>query len=162
MTTGTVLAVLGAALAVFLAGVGSAIGVSKAGSAASAVTAEDESKFSKVLLLQLLPATQGVYGLIIAFFVFLKIGLFSGEVIQLTDASGLAMLVSCLPIAIAGLLSAVFQGKVAVSAIGAVAKKTSTFGKGMTMVAMVETYAIFALAISIFGVMLLPVVPVVA
>lgn len=158
MSLGTVLAVLGGALAVFLAGTGSAIGVSRAGSAAAAVTAEDESKFSKVLLLQLLPATQGVYGLIIAFFVFMKIGLFGGAIIQLTTAEGLGIFVSCLPIAIAGLMSAVYQGKVAVSAIGAVAKKATTFGKGMTMVAMVETYAIFALAISIFGVMLLPVV----
>lgn len=157
MTLGVVFAMLGAAVAVLFSGIGSAIGVSKAGSAAAAVTAEDESKFSKVLLLQLLPATQGVYGLIIAFFVFLQIGLFGGQITPLSDTAGLAIFASCLPIAIVGLMSAIYQGKVAVSAIGAVAKKTSTFGKGMTMVAMVETYAIFALAISIFGVMLLPV-----
>lgn len=157
ITLGTFLAMLGAAFAVLFAGIGSAIGVSKAGSAAAAVTAEDESKFSKVLLLQLLPATQGVYGLIIAFFVFMQIGLFGGTIAGLSLEAGLAIFASCMPIAIVGLMSAVYQGKVAVSAIGAVAKKTSTFGKGMTMVAMVETYAIFALAISIFGVMLLPV-----
>lgn len=157
ITLGTFLAMLGAAFAVLFAGIGSAIGVSKAGSAAAAVTAEDESKFSKVLLLQLLPATQGVYGLIIAFFVFMQIGLFGGAIAGLSLEAGLAIFASCMPIAIVGLMSAVYQGKVAVSAIGAVAKKTSTFGKGMTMVAMVETYAIFALAISIFGVMLLPV-----
>lgn len=153
---GVVFAMLGAACAVLFAGIGSAIGVSKAGSAAAAVTAEDESKFSKVLLLQLLPATQGVYGLIIAFFVFLQVGLFGGQIADVSIVSGLAIFASCMPIAIVGLWSAMWQGKVAVSAIGAVAKKTSTFGKGMTMVAMVETYAIFALAISIFGVMLMP------
>ena len=137
---------LGAALAVGLAGTGSSMGVSAAGSAAAAVTAEDPSKFSKVLILQLLPATQGIYGLIIAFFVFIKINLFG-------ELAALFMLAACLPIAIAGLFSAKYQGKVAVSAISAVGKDISLFGKGMTMVAMVETYAIFALAISIFGVM---------
>ncbi len=152
MTLGTFLAMLGAALAVGLAGTGSSMGVSAAGSAAAAVTAEDPSKFSKVLILQLLPATQGIYGLIIAFFVFIKINLF-GELAALTDTQGLFMLAACLPIAIAGLFSAKYQGKVAVSAISAVGKDISLFGKGMTMVAMVETYAIFALAISIFGVM---------
>ena len=45
---GLVYALLGAAVAVFLAGAGSAIGVGIAGQAASGVVTEDPSKFAKV------------------------------------------------------------------------------------------------------------------
>ena len=63
MTMGTVLALIGAALAVILAGMGSAYGVGVAGQAAAGVVSEDPSKFAKVLIIQLLPGTQGIYGL---------------------------------------------------------------------------------------------------
>ncbi|MGN1096831.1 MAG: permease, partial [Christensenellales bacterium] len=67
MSLGTFFALLGAALAAGLAGSGSAIGIGMAGKAAAGVTAEDPTKFSKCLVLQLLPGTQGIYGLLIAF-----------------------------------------------------------------------------------------------
>ena len=57
---GIVYALIGAALAVGLAGCGSAIGVGIAGQAASGVVTVDPSKFAKVLILQLLPGTQGI------------------------------------------------------------------------------------------------------
>ena len=60
-------ALLGAALAVLMAGAGSAIGVGTAGQAAAGVMTEDPSKFAKVLVIQLLPGTQGLYGLLIVF-----------------------------------------------------------------------------------------------
>ena len=60
---GMPLAVLGAALAALLAGIGSAIGVGMGGQAAAGVVTEDPGKFGKVLILQLLPGTQGIYGL---------------------------------------------------------------------------------------------------
>ena len=72
---GVYIAMVGAALAALFAGCGSAIGVGVAGQAAAGVTSEDPSKFGKVLLLQLLPGTQGIYGLIIAFMVFMQAGL---------------------------------------------------------------------------------------
>ena len=59
---------------------------------------------------------------------------------------------ACLPIAIAGLLSAIHQGKTSVASIGIVAKKPEQFGKAMLFPAMVETYAILALLISILAV----------
>ena len=64
---GVVLALLGAVLAALFAGIGSAIGVGIAGEAAAGVVTEDPNKFSKVLVLQLLPGTQGIYGLLIGF-----------------------------------------------------------------------------------------------
>ena len=75
---GMVYALLGAAVAVFLAGAGSAIGVGIAGQAASGVVTEDPSKFAKVLIMQLLPGTQGIYGMLVGFITLSKIGLLGG------------------------------------------------------------------------------------
>ena len=116
MTIGTVLGMLGAACAALFAGIGSAIGVGMAGKAAAGVTAEDPDKFSKVLVLQLLPGTQGIYGLLTAFLAFMQLGLF-GDIAQLSTAAGLTLFAACLPVAFVGLLSAIYQAKVAVSGI---------------------------------------------
>lgn len=153
MTLGTFLGVLGAAVAALLAGIGSAIGVGMAGKAAAGVTAEDPDKFSKVLVLQLLPGTQGIYGLLIAFLAFLKIGLFSG-MNALSTSAGLALFGACLPIAFVGLLSAIYQAKVAVSGIALVAKRPEESGKAIILTVMVETYAVLALLVSFLGVMI--------
>ena len=75
---GIVYALLGAAVAVLLSGTGSAIGVGIAGQAASGVVTEDPSKFAKVLIIQLLPGTQGLYGLLIGFITLSKIGVLGG------------------------------------------------------------------------------------
>lgn len=144
-------ALFGAALAVILSGCGSAYGVGVAGQAASGVVTEDPSKFAQVLILQLLPGTQGIYGLLIAFVALSRYGLLGGAGMDLTVAQGLMVLAACLPIGIVGLISARHQGKTAVAAIGIVAKKPDQFGKAMLFPAMVETYAILALLISILA-----------
>ncbi|MBO4539038.1 MAG: V-type ATP synthase subunit K [Clostridia bacterium] len=157
---GTALALAGVAIAVALSGVGSSIGVANAGKAAAGVTAEDPDKFMKCLILQLLPATQGIYGFIVGFLGIIKLNAFNGFVISVQDgvnaymstAGGLGILFSCLPIAIGGLMSAVHQGNVAVSAIGLVAKRPEESTKGMLMTAMVETYALLAFLISFLAV----------
>ena len=149
---GIVYALLGAAVAVFLAGAGSALGVGIAGQAASGVMSEDPSKFAKVLILQLLPGTQGLYGLIIGFVTLSKIGLLGGEAAEVSVQTGLLILAACLPIGIVGLISGKSQGKTAAAAIGIVAKKPDQFGKAMLFPAMVETYAILALLISFLAV----------
>ena len=152
MTTGVSLAILGAALAALLAGIGSSIGVGIAGRAAAGVVTEDPEKFSKVLILQLLPGTQGIYGLLIAFIALSNIGVLGGNVRQLTTAEGLSFLMACLPMAFVGLMSAIMQGKTSVASIGIVAKKPEEFGKAMILPAMVETYAILALLVSILAI----------
>ena len=149
---GIVYALLGAAVAVFLAGAGSALGVGIAGQAASGVMAEDPSKFAKVLILQLLPGTQGLYGLIIGFVTLSKIGLLGGGPVDVSVQTGLLILAACLPIGIVGLISGKSQGKTAAAAIGIVAKKPDQLGKAMLFPAMVETYAILALLISFLAV----------
>lgn len=104
-------ALLGAALAVLMAGAGSAIGVGIAGRAAAGVMTEDPSKFAKVLVMQLLPGTQGLYGLLIGFVTLSKIGIIGGTSVQVSSLQGLEILAACLPIAIVGLISAKAQGK---------------------------------------------------
>ena len=148
---GSVFALTGAALAALLAGIGSAIGVGIAGEAAAGVITEDPNKFSKVLVLQLLPGTQGIYGLLIGFITLTQIGIMGGDP-NVSVAKGLLYLAACLPMAFVGLWSAMKQGKASVASIGLVAKRPEQFGKAMIFPAMVETYAILALLISILSI----------
>lgn len=152
MNYGIVLAVFGAILAALLAGIGSARGVGMVGEAAAGVVTEDPSKFSKVLILQLLPGTQGLYGLLTAVLALSQIGLLSGKPVDLTIYQGLLYLVACLPIAFVGYFSAIAQGRTAVSGVGIVAKRPDQSGKAISMAAMVETYAILALLVSILSI----------
>ena len=143
-------ALLGAALAAFLAGSGSAIGVGMGGRAAAGVLTEKPELFAKVLILQLRPGTQGIYGLLVAFVVLGKIGILNGTAPD--AAKGLLFLAACLPIGVAGLVSAIHQGKASVAAISLLAKRPSSFGRAMLLPAMVETYAILALLVSLLTV----------
>ena len=154
---GLVYGLLGAAVAVFLAGGGSALGVGIAGQAAAGVVTEDPSKFAKVLVLQLLPGTQGIYGLLVGFVTLSKIGLLGGGGLELDPQTGLLILAACLPVGIVGLISGKSQGEAAAASIGIVAKKPEQFGKAMLFPAMVETYAILSLLISVIAVTMIQV-----
>lgn len=141
--SGYALAVLGLALCAGLCGCGSAIGLYHTGSAAAGVLAEEPKKFSKVLILVVLPATQGIYG-----FVFAIIGMGSVSA-GLDPIAGAHIFASAMPLAFAGLISGIYQGKTAVGGICAVAKNESLSGKLILFPAMVETYAILGLVVSI-------------
>jgi len=145
---GTLLAMLGAGLAAILPGIGSARGVGMAGEAASGITAEDPDKFGQTLLLQALPGTQGIYGILVAFIALTNMGLFSGTMPQLTTVQGLYFLVACLPVAIVGYSSAIYQGRVSTAAMNIVAKKPEHTSKGMIYAGLVETYAVLSLLAS--------------
>lgn len=146
---GLALAILGAGLSVGLAGIGSSIGVGRSGQAGCGITSEEPEKFGKVLLLQALPATQGIYGFIGAFWVIMKLGLLSGNVPDISWQTGLAICLACVPVGLNGLVSGIFQGKVSVSGMNIVAKQVQDAGKGVIMAAMVETYAVLGLLATI-------------
>ncbi len=146
---GLALAIIGAACAALLAGIGSAKGVGMVGEAAAGLVSQDPSKFSKALILQLLPGTQGLYGLLVAVLLLSNIGVLGGNAEELTVVQGLMYLGASLPIAFGGFFSAIAQGRAAVAGVGIVAKKPDESGKAIIMAAMVETYAILALLISI-------------
>lgn len=149
MTYGLVLSIIGAALAASLAGIGSAIGVSIAGRAGNGVLAEKPDLFGRVLVLQALPGTQGIYGFLMSVLILQKVGLLGGTAVPLTDWQGWALLGAALPVAIVGLLSGIAQGKVAATSILMTGKKPEMMTRGLTMTALVETYAILALLVSI-------------
>ncbi|MFA6730659.1 MAG: permease, partial [Eubacteriales bacterium] len=68
---------------------------------------------------------------------------------DLSVAAGWNLFFASLPIAIVGLISGIAQGKTAVAAIHMTGKQPDASGKGITMTALVETYAILALLTSI-------------
>ena len=145
---GLALAVLGGAIAVFLGGIGSSIGVGLAGQAGAGVTAEKPELFGKVLVLEALPATQGIYGFLVAFLILLNTGILSGELVNLSFTEGAKIFFGCLPAGIACLFSGIHQGKVSAAGMGMIAKDASTMGKAMVLSAMVETYAVLGFLVS--------------
>lgn len=142
-TTGYAIAMAGVALCVLLCGVGSCIGLFQTGRAAAGVLSENPKKFGKLMVLVLLPATQGIYGFIIGIIA-------SGSLApEMELAQGLAFVGAVLPMMISGLVTGIFQGKSAVNCIYAVGKQDSLGGKLIIYPAMIEFYAILGLIISI-------------
>lgn len=143
MNLGYAIALVGIAICVILCGIGSAIGLYKTGSAAAGVLGEDPKKFGKVLVLVLLPATQGIYGFLIALIA-------SGSASSgMATYEGLQVFAAVLPMAVSGLVTGYFQGKSAVNCIYAVGKQESLGGKLIIYPAMIEFYAILGLIVSI-------------
>ena len=140
---GYTIAMLGVAFCVLLCGIGSCIGLYKTSTAAAGVLGEDPKKFGKVMVLVLLPATQGIDGFII--------GIIASSALDvaMSTAMGWAMVGAVLPMAISGLVSGYFQGKSAVNCIYAVGKQESLSGKLIVYPGMIEFYAILGLIISI-------------
>ena len=143
------LAFLGASLAVGLCCVGSARGTGIAGEAATGLLSEAPEHVSTCLILQVIPGTQGLYGLVIWFFVLFVIGVFSGGIVPLTVTQGLTIFVSCLPMAMGGYRSAIYQGRVAAASINMAAKQPDDWSKGIILCVVVEFYAILSLLASI-------------
>ena len=146
--TGTNIALIGAAIAVVATGIGSAKGVGQVAEASQGVMAEDPTKFTKLLFLQALPGTQGIYGFITAFILFFKLGLLSTPV-EITVTQGVYFALLCMPIAIAGYISAIKQSRVAVAGISVITKHPEESTKPLISAALVEMYAILALLISL-------------
>lgn len=154
--SGYIWAAIAVCVAMILPGIGSALGVGMAGRAAAGVSAEDPEKGGSCLIFELLPATQGLYGFVIAMFIAVFSGILNGSVMQLSTELGRSFFYASLPIGIVGLVSAYFQSRVCCAGIGIVAKQGNG-GMGITFAIMVELYAILALIISILMVVGVPV-----
>ena len=144
---GLSLALLGGGLAAGLSCVGSAKGTGYAGEAGAGLLCEDPGKFGKVMILQVLPGTQGLYGTVVWFFSIYCIGLLGG-VPAIDVTTGLQCFVACMPMALGGLFSAIAQGRVAASSINILAKKPADWSKGLVLCGIVEFYAILSLLAS--------------
>ena len=145
---GLAIALFGSGLAVALSCVGSAKGTGIAGEAGTGLLCEDPGKSGKVMVLQLLPGTQGLYGLVVWFFALIQMGMMDGSAVGLTLVEGWRYFFACLPMALGGLLSAIAQGRVAAGSINILAKKPDDWSKGLILCGIVEFYAILSLLAS--------------
>ena len=146
---GLAFGLLGAGLAACLAGAGSGIGTGYAGQAGAGLVTEDPSKFGKVMILQVIPGTQGLYGLVVFFVAIMRMGILNGSGLpDMTIAQGLQYFAACLPIGIGGLVTAKYQGKVAAASVNLLAKNPDHWSKGMILCITVEFYAILSLLAS--------------
>lgn len=141
--TGLILGALGVAVAVFLSGMGSSKAVGMAGEAAAALTREKPELFGQALVLQLLPATQGLYGFVIGLLILLQLntGLDAGQ--------GWYYLMVSLPVAIAGYVSAPAQARASIAGMQILAQRPENATQGIVYSAMVETYAILGFVASL-------------
>ena len=146
--TGLAIGLLGAGLAACLAGAGSGIGTGIAGQAGTGLVAEDPSKFGKIMILQVVPGTQGLYGLVVFLFCIMQMGLLDGTAASLSFVDGCRYFAACMPIGIGGLVTAKAQGKVAAASVSLLAKNPDHWAKGMILCITVEFYAILSLLAS--------------
>lgn len=144
---GIILVFVGAAASAILGFAGSAMGMGYAGQAGAAVTAEKPEIFGKILLMQALPGSQGIYGLVGAFLILNFSGVLGGAT-DIAVNTGWQYLIAGFPIGVSGFISAIFQGKVSVAGISTIAKDDSLTAKAMVLSAMVETWAIFGVLIT--------------
>ena len=139
----SILAIIGIALAIILSGIGSAKGAAMIGKAAAALISEQPEKFGQSLVLQMMSASQGLYGFIVGFLIFMNLG--SG----LTYDIGLKYLGAGAIMGFSGYFTAIQQSAAATAGIQILAKKPEHSTKGVLYSAMIETYAIFAFVISV-------------
>jgi V/A-type H+-transporting ATPase subunit K len=153
--TGLAWAFLGAAVAYVLAGIGSAIGIASVGRVSSGVLSEDPGKFGQLIVLTALPGTQGFYGFVTAFLIlgFFKL-LTPGTVLE--PRIGFQIFLASLPVGVAGLISAIYQGKVCAAGASMVAKQPGEAGKAITLGVFVETYAVLGFIASILLLVAIP------
>lgn len=143
------LVIFGASAAVAMAGIGSAMGIARSASVGLGAMQEDAGLFLPSLVLSALPGTQGIYGFIIGFLALKWSGVFGGNTSVLTINAGWNYFFAAMPVAFAGMVSAVFQGKVCASGIQLAAREPSQWTRGMIMAVFVEFYAILGFLASI-------------
>lgn len=144
-SSGNLWAMLGAAVAFFVAGIGSSKGVGTAGEAGAGVLTEEPGRFASVMVLEALPSTQAIYGFVIAFLILGNVN----TATPLSLQSGLFLFAAGLPVGIVGLISGIYQGRVAAAGINMVAKRPDGMGRAIILALMVEMFAIIALIVSI-------------
>ena len=139
---GMMIGILGGGIAAAFCCVGSAKGTAIAGEAGAGILREKPDMFSKVLILQVIPGTQGLYGFVIWAMSIIWMGVLDGSAVGMPVTTGMLYAAACLPIAIGGTFSAIYQGRVAVSSIQLLAKQPDSMGKGVMLCVIVEFYAI--------------------
>jgi len=151
MGLGDALAIVGAAIALGMCGIGSSFGMAIVQRASAGLMSEKPEKYTKTLVFQLLTTTSALYGFVVAFLVLQNMDM--GAKHAYTVAEGAMVLGACLPIAICGLASAIGQAKVCASVVMMIGKREELYGKGITMAIFIEFFALLGLIVSILAVM---------
>ncbi|MBA4370001.1 MAG: permease [Coriobacteriaceae bacterium] len=146
--TGTDWALLGGAMAAILGGIGSSIGITAAAGTVSGIVSEDSEKFGKLLPITAMPGTQGFYGFIAGILVLILFGVLGGKM-DLPLAAGFKVFIACQPVGWVCMVSGIYQGITGASAAGIVAKRSEDAGKALIFPALVETYAVLSLIITV-------------
>ena len=140
--------VLGAILVATISCLGSAKGILMASSQAAGVLSEKPELFGKLLVLMALPGTQGFYGFICAIMIALRTGIIVGN-ITISSAVGIAVFLVAVATSFVEYITAVIQARAATAAINLTGKQPEEGGRAILIPALVETYAVIALLISI-------------
>lgn len=139
----------GVIIGMALAGIFSAIGLGLTGASAVGVVSEKRELFSHAMVLQVLPMTQGIYGLVGAIILLLGGGFFGGAKADLADnAVGMTAIAAGIVIGLTG-LSAIPQGQISSAGISALPRNDEDWTKSVIFAAMPETMAIFGLLVAI-------------
>ena len=139
---GAFFAGLGIFMAVACNGVASGLGLGRVGESAATLVREEPEKFTQALILQLMPASQGLYGFVIGFVIWLNMQQ------GMPTSQGVGLFLASLPIALVGFYSCRAQTDVAIASMGILAKRPEENSRGIILCSMVEMYAILAFVIS--------------
>lgn len=138
-TTALVMAYVGVALMVGLAGIASAMGTSICGQAAVGAMKKNGGAFGSYMILSALPGSQGLYGFVCFFMV-------QGMLSNPTMLQGAAILGAGILVGIVNLAAAIYQGKVCANGIAAIGNGHDVMGKTLILAAFPELYAILTVA----------------
>ena len=138
-TTALVLAYVGVALMVGLAGIASAVGTSIAGQASVGAMKKNGNAFGSYMILSALPGSQGLYGFVCVFLV--QSGLTAPTMVQGAAIFGAGLLVG-----LVNLAASIYQAKVCANGIAAIGNGHDVMGKTLILAAFPELYAILTVA----------------
>jgi V/A-type H+-transporting ATPase subunit K len=132
---------IGPVLAMGLSAIGSSIGCGIAGMTSHAVMSRVEEGHGMFIGMSAAPSSQTIYGFILM--LFMKNAINAGTITALSGV-GIGLVAG-----IAIMLSAIYQGRAASSAIQAAAKQPAIAGKCWAALGMIESFALFAFVFSL-------------
>ncbi len=135
------LGMIGPGIVLGLGCLGSAIGCGIAGMASHGVMSRIDDGHGKFIGLSAVPSSQSIYGFVLM--ILMSNSIRAGSLDPLA-AIGIALFSGT-----AIMMSAIFQGKCAATAIQASAKQPAIFGKSIAALGIVESFALFALVFTL-------------
>lgn len=130
------LGMIGPGIVLGLGCLGSSIGCSIAGMASHGVMTHVEEGHGKFIGLSAIPSSQSIYAIVLM--------VLMSESIKAGRVTPEAAIGISIPVGLAFLFCAIYQGKAAATAMQAAAKQPAIFGKCSAAVGIVESFALFA------------------